>query len=211
MGRRRTLAPLGRVRTFDVPVPGRDSPHAQLESLLGKKRARLAAEGAAGELGLPPSAPLNVSSALALTRIGRDPGAVAASLSWSEFEDYCAMAITAAGYSVTRNVRLRKPTRQIDMVAESPSLVLSVDCKHWRRTAGPASLEAQAAAQEERTRIYARRSKKGDAPFLPVLLTMLDNQVRLVGGVPVVPLQALRSFLTSVSRFDEGLCLVFAG
>lgn len=211
MGKRRSRLPVGRVRTLDVPVPGPESPYAQLESLLGRGRAAQAAEEAAAELGLPQGAPLNVSSALALTRLGRDPGRVAASLSWGEFEEYCAMAISAAGYSVRRNVRLRKPTRQIDMVAESPSLILSVDCKHWRRTAGAASLEAQAAAQKERTRIYASRAGGGGVPFLPVLLTMLDNQVRLVEGVPVVPLQALGGFLSSVSRFDEGLCLIFAG
>ena len=105
-----------------------------------------------------------------------------------------------------RNVRLRKPTRQIDIVAESPSLVLSVDCKHWRRGAGAAGLEGPALAQAERTELLAVRSRKGGSmAFLPVLLTMVDSQVKVVEGVPVVPLQALRDFLASVSRFDEGL------
>ncbi|MDG6967263.1 MAG: restriction endonuclease [Nitrososphaerota archaeon] len=212
MGRRRRPLPTGGVRRIDVPVPdAQASSSVVLESILGKERALLAAEEVARELGLAPGAPRNVSSALALTKMGRDPGSVAASLSWGEFEEYCAMVIAAAGYSVTRNVRLRKPTRQIDIVAESPSLVLSVDCKHWRRTAGPAGLEALALAQEERTRAYAGRARPGGAPCLPVLLTMLDNQVRVVAGVPVVPLQALRGFLSSVSRFDEGLSLVSAG
>lgn len=202
------------VRTIDVPIPAdHSSPGERLASLLGSRAAALSAVAQiTGELGLPAEAPHNVSAALALTRLGQDAERVASSLSWEEFEEYCALAISAAGYSVRRNVRLRKPTRQIDIVAESPSLVLSVDCKHWRRGSGAASLEAQALAQEERTRIYAGRAKsESSQSYLPVLLTMLDNQVRVVGGVPVVPLQALRGFLSTVSRFDEGLSFISAG
>jgi hypothetical protein len=72
-----------------------------------------------------------------------------------------------------------------------------------------ASLLAIATSQAQRTRIYVRNSKRGEArPFLPVVLTMLDNRVRIVEGIPVVPLMALREFLASVSRFDESLAFI---
>ncbi len=211
MTRRRTPPPARTVRTLDIPVPPDSEPlDAYLASKLGSKAAaRRAIVQVAGDLGLPADAPENVSAALALTKLGCDVDRVARSLAWDEFEDYCALVISAAGYTVRRNVRLRKPTRQIDIVAESPSLVLSVDCKHWRRGAGAATLAAPALAQTERTRLFAGRSTKGGSTaFLPVLLTMVDNQVRVVKGVPVVPLQALREFLSSVSRFDEGLSFI---
>jgi hypothetical protein len=141
--------------------------------------------------------------------MGADLDQVARSLSWKEFEEYCALAISAAGYAVRLNVRLRKPTRQIDILAESPSLVLSVDCKHWGRGASATGLEEAALAQIERTEVCAGGTLTGlGRTFLPVLLTMVDNQVRVVEGVPVVPLRALREFLTSVSRFDQGLRFV---
>jgi hypothetical protein len=163
----------------------------------------------AEELGVPATAPRRVSAAMALTRLGADLGQVARSLTWKEFEEYCALAIAAAGYAVRTNVRLRKPTRQIDMLAESPSLVLSVDCKHWGRGSSAAGLEAAAVAQIERTEVCARGTLTGlGRTFLPVLLTMVDNQVKVVEGVPVVPLGTLREFLASVSRFDQGLRFV---
>jgi restriction endonuclease len=163
----------------------------------------------AEELGVPAIAPRGVSAALALTRLGVDLARVARLLTWKEFEEYCALAISAAGYAVRTNVRLRKPTRQIDILAESPSLVLSVDCKHWGRGASSAGLQAAAAAQIERTEVCAKGTLTGlGRTFLPVLLTMVDNQVKVVKGVPVVPLQALREFLASVSRFDQGLCFI---
>jgi hypothetical protein len=214
MRKRRSPPPARALRTLDIPVPSDSEPLDEyLASKLGSKAAakRVIIE-VAGEFGLPADAPRSISAAVALTRLGCDLDRIAKSLAWREFEQYCAMAISAAGYSVRRDVRLRKPTRQIDIIAESPSLVLSIDCKHWRRGTGPASLGAPAVAQVERTRMYVERSSpRGGMAFLPVLLTMMDNQVRIVEGVPVVPLQALREFLASVSRFDEGLSFVESG
>ena len=173
---------------------------ARLTVLIARRR-----RGARG----PRHRPARVSAALALTRLGVDLDQVVRSLTWKEFEEYCALAISAAGYAVRMNVRLRKPTRQIDIIAESRSLVLSVDCKHWRRAASAAGLEAAAVAQIERTKVCAGGTLTGlGRTFLPVLLTMVDNQVKVVQGVPVVPLRALREFLASVSRFDQGLRFV---
>jgi len=197
-------------RTIDIPVPEAATAEALLTSKLGSKQAadRALLEVMAG-LGLAPAAPRSVLAAIALARLGVDLDLAARSLSWGDFEDFCAMVVAASGYRVRKNVRLRKPTRQIDIVAESPSLVLAIDCKNWRRGVGAASLQPAALAQTERTRVLKEKAAvaQGKA-YLPVLLTVLDNQVRVVEGVPVVPLQALREFLSSVSRFDEGLSYI---
>lgn len=212
MRKRRSPRHARAARVVDIPVPAVLEP---IDALLARKlgsdeAARRAILEVTEELRLPPDAPQSVSAALALTRMGGDLDRIAKSLAWREFEDYCAMAISAAGYGVRRNVRLRKPTRQIDIIAESPSLVLSIDCKHWRRGSGESSLKGPAEAQAERTRLYARGLPAGKR-LLPVLITMVDNQPRVVEGVPIVPLQALREFLASVSGFDEGLSFIVAG
>jgi len=212
--KRRSPHPATHVRTLDIPVPAEsESLEGYLASKLGSKAAaRRAVLEISEEFGLPPEAPRSVSAALALTRLGADTGRIARSLTWGEFEDYCAMAVSAAGFAVRRDVRLRRPRRQIDIIAESPTLVLAIDCKHWRRGAGAATLEAPALAQAERTRAYVESSKpvKGRS-FLPVLLTMVDTQVRVVSGVPVVPLHVLSEFLASVNRFEEGFAFTRAG
>ncbi len=149
-----------------------------------------------------------VLAALQEIRAGRDAEVVSRGLTWSEFEDFCAEAISAAGYSVRRNVFLRKPRRQLDLLAESQTMGLSVDCKHWRRGVGYATLEKLALAQAERTRQYKLRLDATDKALLPMLLTMVDNGVRVVAGVPVVPLFVLKDFLANVTRFDEGLLFI---
>jgi len=159
------------------------------------------------ELGLPRE-PGAVLAALAQIRAGRDPESVSKGLTWSEFEEFCAEAIEAAGYAVRRNVILRRPRRQLDILAESPTMGLSIDCKHWRRSVGTATLERLASAQAERTRQYKARLDAPEKGILPVLLTLVDNGARVVRGVPVVPLFALRDFLATVSRFDDGLLFI---
>lgn len=149
-----------------------------------------------------------VLTAVGEIRRGRDAELVSRGLTWSEFEDLCSRAIAAAGYSVTRNVTLRRPRRQLDLVAESSTMGLAVDCKHWRRGVGAATLERLGLAQAERARQYKLRLDAPDKPFLPMLLTMAENGVRVAAGVPVVPLFALTDFLANVTRFDERLLFV---
>ncbi len=159
------------------------------------------APGAGARVGAVHAAVLRVSD-------GRDAESASRGLTWSEFEDFCAEAIAAAGYTVRRNVLLRKPRRQLDLLAESPTMGLSVDCKHWRRSLGTATLERLALAQAERTRQYKTRLDAPEMGILPMLLTMVENEARVVSGVPVVPLVALRDFLARVNRFDPELLFV---
>jgi hypothetical protein len=149
-----------------------------------------------------------VTVALGRVRRGQDAETVSRALSWAEFEEFCAEAMTSAGYLVRRNVMLRKPRRQLDLLAESATMGLSVDCKHWKRGVGTSTLERLALAQVERTRQYKLRLDATDKALLPMLLTMVDNGTRVVAGVPVVPLFALKDFLANVTRFQEGLLFV---
>jgi len=149
-----------------------------------------------------------VEAALARIKAGRDVESASIGLTWSEFEEFCAEALAAAGYTVKRNVQLRKPRRQLDLLAESPTMGLSIDCKHWRRGVGLTTLERLVQAQTERTRQYKTRLDATDKGILPMLLTMVDNGTRVVDGVPVVPVFALKDFLATVNRFDDALSFV---
>ncbi len=210
MKRRRRTVP--NFRTIDIPVPPAETPEGLLVSRLGSPEAAdRALEEVTAELGLPRGAPRSALAVVALARLGGDVDLAARSLSWGDFEDFCALAAAASGYRVRRNVRLRKPTRQIDVVAESQSLVLAIDCKHWRRGAGPGSLRPAAVAQTERAKLLMERENRSRGKaYLPVLVTVLDSQVRFLGGVPVVPLYGLKDFLAKVDRYDDRLSFVGA-
>jgi hypothetical protein len=158
------------------------------------------------ELGLPGAPLTNPLAALALIRLGRDSEKVASLLLWNEFEDLCAKLLSCSGYDVRRNIVLTKPRKQIDLLATSSLLSLSVDCKHYARGIGSYSLSRFASEQLERTMLYkAKKAHKG--PILPLILTLMEAGTILVEGVPVVPILKLPSFLQSVSPY-EGLAVV---
>ena len=172
-----------------------------------ESRAFSAIEDLSSQLGLENGSARDVLAAMALVRDGVPPESVSSLMSWREFEEFCAKMLRASGYSVKHNIVITKPRRQIDIFADSPNLALSIDCKHWGRGFAPSSLRRIVAEQVERTTLYKKKMKL-EVPVLPVVLTLLDSSVRLVEGVPIVPVFAMRDFITSVSGFEEGLAVI---
>jgi Holliday junction resolvase-like predicted endonuclease len=153
-----------------------------------------------GELGVDcdPTDPGLV--AMTLCSIGVPPEDVSSLLSWKEFESFCADLLRAAGFAVRENVRLRKPTAQIDIVAEGASVVLSVDCKHWKRGASASAL-AKVAQDQHRRNESLRKTIPDAPPIISVVITFAQQPERFASGAAVVPLFALRSFLNSLDDY----------
>lgn len=172
----------------------------------GEGRATALLDDISTQLGLAGSTD-RVLTAVALMKTGVSPESISSLISWSEFEQFSAGLLKASGYSVRTNIVLTNPRRQIDILAESSVLALSVDCKHWGRGFSPSALEKAAESQIERTSLLKQKLGLG-IPILPAILTLLDEPTRLVRGVPVVPVFALRDFLSSVNRFEEGLVII---
>ena len=138
--------------------------------------------------------------ALSLCSLGVPLEDVSSLLSWKEFESFCADLLRSAGYNVRENVRLRKPTAQIDIVAIGTSLVLSVDCKHWKRGASPSTLAKVARDQNKRNELL-RKGLSDPRPIVSVIITLAQQGERFVAGAAVVPLSALRSFLNTADGY----------
>jgi len=144
--------------------------------------------------------------AMSLCSLGVPPEEISSLLSWKEFESFCADLLRSAGYDVRENVRLRKPTSQIDLIATGTSLVLSIDCKHWKRSASISALSRVAEDQHRRNE-HLRREFPEWRPIASVILTLSQQGERFVDGAAVVPLYSLRSFLSSVDGYRELLTL----
>ena len=136
----------------------------------------------------------------ALLKHGALPEEVSRLLSWREFERLSAALFRASGYSVRENVVLTKPRAQIDIVAVGDSLVLSVDCKHYRRGHAPSSLSKFAKDQVRRGALLRKRLT-GVPPIASVILSMSEPEGKFIEGAAVVPIRTLRSFLTTLDTY----------
>ena len=142
----------------------------------------------------------------ALLKLGVQPEEVSRLLSWQDFERLTAAILQVSGFEARRNVVLTKPRAQLDVVAKGTSLILSIDCKHYSRGHGPASLRRFALAQLARSKLF--RMKLDDKrPIASVVLTMSEPEGRFVDGVAVVPIRTLRSFLTTIDSYTDLLDL----
>lgn len=150
----------------------------------------------------------NVLAAIALIRLGGDPEKLARGLGWGEFEDFCANILRASGFEVVRNVMLKRPRMQIDILAESGDAILSIDCKHWRRSAGDSALSRFASNQLSRTVALREKVKPDGPPIASLILTMTAETSRFVGGVAIVPVSLLRSFLNTFYGFQDHLRMI---
>jgi hypothetical protein len=126
----------------------------------------------------------------------------ARSLTWKDFEGFCAQLLRASGYAVRDNVYLSRPRAQVDLVAIGPHFVINLDCKHWKRAASHSALEDFALAQLGRSRLLRRRLDD-PKPIISVILSLSESAGSFVEGVAVVPLRTLRDFLETVESYSQ--------
>lgn len=131
-------------------------------------------------------------------------------LSWKDFEDIVAAIFEVHNFIVERNFHFKIKRRyEIDVIAIKCKNVFCVDCKQWssgRYKRSPLSRAAD--EQKKRTdefdkflksNILAREILRIDEKrkIQPVIVTLLEEEIVEHGGVFIVPLWKLNSFILS--------------
>ena len=177
--------------------------HILQRTLPSDSAVRESLYSACEDLGLAEQAVLSpVCVAYALLKQTTRPEQVSRLLSWREFEQLAAALLRASGFEVKENMILTKPKAQIDAVAYGTSMILCVDCKHYRREPSAASLQKFAIAQLRRSGLL-RKKTDDPRPIASVILSASEPEGGCVEGVAVVPIRTLRSFLTSLDSYTE--------
>ncbi|MDH2902077.1 MAG: NERD domain-containing protein [archaeon] len=122
-----------------------------------------------------------------------DAEAFSSTLDWKQFEGLAELALRSFGYDTIKNYRLTKPRLEIDLVAISAKVAFGIDCKHWKRTVGQATMLA--IAQKQIKRCKRLLENIGVETIVPVILTWHDEQLQVLeNGVAVVPIQKISDF-----------------
>jgi Holliday junction resolvase-like predicted endonuclease len=123
-----------------------------------------------------------------------DPEELASLQNWVEFEGFTNRIFSSFGYSTVRNFRFKRPRMEVDLIASGNGITFAVDCKHWKRTVGNASMTKIAEKQALRA---SRMASEGIfQKVMPVILTWRDESLFILkNGVPVVPIHRLTDFL----------------
>lgn len=138
-------------------------------------------------------------TAMLALQMGCDIELASRYLFWKDFEKLASAVLASLGYRTQTNVRLTKPRMEIDVVGTNSGFAIAVDCKHWKR-----SNLSSVAAFSEKQAARAERLLKHDGRIsqaVPMIMTLHAESVRIVGGVPVVPVHKFKSFVIEVKGF----------
>lgn len=145
---------------------------------------------------------------------GADIEEVSRALGWREFEEMAAYILEENGFDVLRHLRFRARGRrwEIDLLALRHPNILCVECKRWRRGLRGSTLFEVAEGQRRRVEAL-REVAAGSLPIegwrriilLPIVLSLTPPPMRLVDGVPTVPILELPSFLSSFEGYLDEL------
>jgi Holliday junction resolvase-like predicted endonuclease len=151
---------------------------------------------------------------------GADVERVSDFLQWREFEGIAAVAFESNGYIVVRNLHFNQGGRrwEIDIIGCKSSLVVCLDCKHWRHGMQRSAAEKIAEEQAERTRalvmslpnpaVKIECLSRSNAKFVPAVLSLTFDKFKFHKGVPIVPVLELQDFLDQLPAYaDSLLCL----
>jgi hypothetical protein len=132
---------------------------------------------------------------------------------WQNFERLAAFIFEKNDFLVRVNTvrTLQKKRRQYDVIARKGGQTILVECKKWAGSRYRLSALKKAVMQhKERTAFYEHITHE-DA--VPVLVTLIEEEIRVYEGIPLVPVLLLDAFIGELddpadfSRYEEELPL----
>jgi hypothetical protein len=123
---------------------------------------------------------------------------------WQNFERLAAFIFEKNDFRVTVNTvkTCNKNRRQYDVIARKSSQTFLVECKKWAGNRYRLSALKKAVEQhKERTAFYKTITHE-DA--VPVLVTLIEEEIRIYEGVPLVCILKLNSFINELEKDPDG-------
>lgn len=148
-----------------------------------------------------------MASILAL-KFGASLNEVCKVVGWQDFESFVEKILLEYGYRTFRSFRLKKPRLEVDVLALKSDLGLVVDCKQWRMRLSYLTLNSIVIKQVERTKIVLLKEKVmlQNVFLIPVIVTLYPLPIKCVNGVPIVPVEMFKSFVSEIDgRVSEFL------
>jgi len=132
-----------------------------------------------------------LKAGLFLINMGAPIDEISRLLNWKDFETLVAEILENRDFETSSNVILTKPRMQIDVVGIKSGIALLIDCKHWNYMT-QSSLENAVKKQIARTRQFL--SKKKVQAAIPSIVTLYQQEIKLIDKVPIIPIYQLDTF-----------------
>lgn len=133
---------------------------------------------------------------------------VSRSLTWLEFEEFCARVFEENGFKVRRRFRFAAEGRrwEIDLFASKKPWIILAECKHWIRGMSNSATRGVIEKHLTKSNVLAEHIAEisgkvgvngwGVSTIIPIALTLSATPLDMYGRVPCVSILALPSFLS---------------
>jgi len=146
---------------------------------------------------------------LALTALKRgvDIEEVCKAAGWQEFEQLAEHVLQGEEYSTRTHFRFRISGHghEVDIVAMRRPLIMSIECKRWKKSWQLSGIQRIVASHLLRTRNLCKvlcdhkdelnLRNWTSADMYPIVLMLSETPTRVEGGVPIVPIHRFVEFL----------------
>jgi len=148
---------------------------------------------------------------------GANPKTVCKPLGWDEFEDFSEFSLKANGFRTFKHFRFKSEKRryEIDIIALKQPFMLSIDCKHWKRSWLRAATSKIVISQVDRTNAFVSSLSQfinklnvenwNKVIIVPLIVTLSETPFKICEGTPVVPVAALQDFLNGPYLYDSAI------
>jgi protease II len=133
-----------------------------------------------------------------------DLAVVSEEVVWQNFERLAAFIFEKNNFLVKVNTvkTYQKTKRQYDVIAWKGNQTFLVECKKWAGNRYRLSAIKKAVEQhKERTMFYETITNE-DA--VPLLVTLIEEEIQFYEGVPIVSIQKLNSFVNESDNYAQG-------
>lgn len=130
------------------------------------------------------------TSILAIS-VGAPIDEISRMLEWQDFESLAAEILEKRDFDTTKNVIMKSPRIQIDVVGIKSDIAILIDCKHWSNM-NQSALQEAVKKQVIRTKQFVSKHKVKGA--IPAIVTLYQQDVQFIDKVPIIPIHQLDSF-----------------
>jgi hypothetical protein len=147
-----------------------------------------------------------IKTSLLSLELGCDIQECSKLLSWKDFEYFASELLNLFEYNTKVNIVLSKPRAQLDVIGTKNNFAITIDCKHWKYN-NNTNLSIYAEKQKRRSQLWLDR-QKSTRTVLPMIITLFSPNFRFIQGVPLVPILALKSFLSDFDKYEDSYTLL---
>lgn len=132
---------------------------------------------------------------------GESPEKIAEAIDWRDFEYLVGRYFIENGFKVDYNYRIRRPRREIDVLARRGGVLVGVDCKNWDKTLTKSMIRNVVEKQVERLSYLCSRREFRGYEIYPLIVVMRRGRNIFYNGVGIIPIIGLREFIQDLDVF----------